>query len=167
MEKDRNRFSRTKEKAQGMVEFALTLPILLMLFFGIIEFGRLLFYYSAVFTASREAARYGSAAGGISGTGNYYQDCTGIRSAAKRIGSFVGIQDADIVISYDHPNPSATTNPVPYATACPPTSAVDLGDRIIVRITGSFRPNVPLVNLPEINIVSVARRTIVKDVEVK
>ena len=167
MEETDNGIYRKKEKAQGMVEFALTLPLLLMLFFGIIEFGRLLFYYSAVFTASREAARYGSAAGGISGTGNYYQDCGGIRSAAKRIGSFVGIQDGDVVISYDRPNPSSSTNPAPYATACPPTSDVELGDRIIVRVTGRFRPNVPLLNLDDIDIVSVARRTIVKDVEVK
>ena len=52
-----------KERAQGLVEFALVLPILLVLMMGLIEFGRLLFIYSAAATASREAVRYGSAAG--------------------------------------------------------------------------------------------------------
>ena len=43
-------------KGQGMVEFALVLPLLLILIFGIIEAGRLLFLYSAVMSSSREAA---------------------------------------------------------------------------------------------------------------
>ena len=51
----------TDQKAQGMVEFALVLPILLLLVLGIIEAGRLLFYYGVVTNASREAARFGSA----------------------------------------------------------------------------------------------------------
>ena len=54
-----------KERAQGIVEFALVLPLLLVLMLGIIEVGRLLFIYSSVNSASREAARYGSAAGEV------------------------------------------------------------------------------------------------------
>ena len=52
---------------QGMVEFALVLPLLLLLVYGVIEAGRLLFIYSAVFTSSREGARYGSASGDVGG----------------------------------------------------------------------------------------------------
>jgi hypothetical protein len=44
-------------RAQGMVEFALALPIVLMLMLGVVEFGRLMVTYSSVYTASREAAR--------------------------------------------------------------------------------------------------------------
>ena len=153
---------KRKDKAQGMVEFALTLPLLLLLVFGVIEFGRLLFYYGAVVTATREAARYGSAAGEAGGGLDYYEDCLGITDAAKRIGSIVGIQDGDVQISYDRPG---STNP--FAPSCPPSTSVDLGDRIIVTVTGRFQPIVPLVNVPQIDIQSVARRTIVKDVEVK
>jgi hypothetical protein len=47
---------KRKEWAQGMVEFALVLPLLLVLVYGVIEAGRLLFIYSATQTASREAA---------------------------------------------------------------------------------------------------------------
>jgi hypothetical protein len=50
-------------RAQGMVEFALALPVFLLLMFGIIEFARLLVTYSAVYTASREAVRYAVATG--------------------------------------------------------------------------------------------------------
>ena len=60
MVKFRLRRSKRQEGAQGMVEFALILPLLLLVVFGIIELGRLLVIYSSVGTASREAARYAS-----------------------------------------------------------------------------------------------------------
>ncbi|MCA0172570.1 TadE family protein [Bacillus sp. RAR_GA_16] len=48
------------EKGQSMVEFALVLPILVMLLFGIIDFGRIFHTYLAIDHASREAARAAS-----------------------------------------------------------------------------------------------------------
>ena len=56
---------RTKrsQAAQGMVEFALVLPILLLILLGIIAFGHLFFVYSFTVASSREAARWGAAAG--------------------------------------------------------------------------------------------------------
>ena len=48
---------RRKERGTALVEFALILPLLLLVLFGIIEFS-ILFYDKAVITnASREAAR--------------------------------------------------------------------------------------------------------------
>ncbi len=46
------------EKGQSLVEFALILPVLLLLVFGIIEFGRALNTYLIISNASREGARY-------------------------------------------------------------------------------------------------------------
>ena len=152
-----------KERAQGIVEFALVLPLLMGLILGIIEAGRLLFVYSAVNSASREAARYGSAVGEAVGIVKYYQDCDGIKSAAKRVGVLTGIEDDDILISYDH-GPNTTV----FQNVCPPAGDqwVNLGDRIIVQVTITFEPMVPLVNFPPIPISSTSRRTILKDVEI-
>ncbi|MEA3308793.1 MAG: TadE/TadG family type IV pilus assembly protein [Chloroflexota bacterium] len=47
------------KKGQTLVEFALILPLLLLILFGIIEFGRILFIYSNLFNAAREGVRYG------------------------------------------------------------------------------------------------------------
>jgi Flp pilus assembly protein TadG len=47
-----------RHKGQALVELALVLPILILLLFGIIEFGRILNAYIMVSNASREAARY-------------------------------------------------------------------------------------------------------------
>jgi hypothetical protein len=49
---------RRRTVGQGMLEFAIALPILLLLFFGIIEFGRLLQAWMAVQNAARFGLRY-------------------------------------------------------------------------------------------------------------
>ena len=46
-------------RGQQLVEFALLLPLLLLLLLGIIEFGFAVFRYDTVANTSREIARYG------------------------------------------------------------------------------------------------------------
>ncbi|MCX7976381.1 MAG: pilus assembly protein, partial [Bellilinea sp.] len=53
-----NLFQRRSQRAQGLVEFALALPILLMLVFGIIEFGRFLQAWLALENGARFGVRY-------------------------------------------------------------------------------------------------------------
>jgi hypothetical protein len=150
-------------KAQGMVEFALVLPLLLLLIFGIIEAGRLLFLYSAVMSSSREAVRYGSASGDVIGLTTYYEDCTGIQDAAMRIGKFAGVSAGDVTISYDH-GPGTGT----FAT-CPPSGSqtVKLGDRVVVQVITNWTPLLPLVNFSGFPITSQSSRTIIKDVQIQ
>lgn len=47
------------QTGQAIVEFALVLPLLLILIFGVMEFGILLYDKAVITNASREAARYG------------------------------------------------------------------------------------------------------------
>ena len=49
---------RERSRGQAMVEFALAVPILFVLFFGVIEMGRFVFYYETLNHAAREGARY-------------------------------------------------------------------------------------------------------------
>src|SRR5450432_309422 len=58
------RSARSRRRGQTLAEFALTTPILLMLLFGIIEFGRIFQAWVTLQNAARAAARY-------SVTGNY------------------------------------------------------------------------------------------------
>lgn len=149
---------------QGMVEFALAIPVVLLLMFGIIEGGRLLFIFSSVEAASREAARYGSGSGGVATDGSNvtpYRDCDGIRDSAKRIGSFAGVTDSSITISYDS-GPETGTKP----DGCGSSVTVNLGDRIIVDVSVPYKPIVPIVGIPAINIHSSSAFTIVKEVAV-
>jgi hypothetical protein len=164
----RERKNQSKSKAQGFLEFALVLPLLLLLIFGVIEFGRMLFIYSAVFTATREAARFGSAAGKVDGTPRY-NDCAGIRARAIEIGSIAGLRDEDISIRYD----SGPGTPILLGSSCPyneEEGKVKVREgyhRIIVEINTDFTPMIPLVNVPPAVIHSRSARTIMSDISVK
>jgi Flp pilus assembly protein TadG len=46
-----------RENGQDVVEFALILPLLLLLIFGIVEFGIVMFSYNTISNAAREGAR--------------------------------------------------------------------------------------------------------------
>ena len=167
-----------RNKAQGFVEFALALPILLILIFGMVDFGRLLFIYSAVYTSSREGARYGSAAGSTPGGIPRYIDCNGITAAAMRLGSFAGVESSDVVITYDHgpnpdfdldnPDPALNPNTEEFTTCqdADPDDIVGGLDRVIVRVTTGFQPIAPLINLPSFPITSESRRTVIKNIQV-
>lgn len=143
-----------------MVEFALVLPLLLLLIFGIIEAGRMLFIYSGALTSSREAARYGAAAGDFGGSLAYYADCAGMRAAARRIGAWAGIRDEDITISYDHGPGTGNFASCPLS----PDQKIHLGDRVIVRVVATYRPLIPMVRFSSFPITATTRRTIIKDV---
>jgi Flp pilus assembly protein TadG len=49
-----------RRRGQALVEFALVLPIFLILLFGIIDFGRYVYAANALNNGVREGARYGS-----------------------------------------------------------------------------------------------------------
>jgi Flp pilus assembly protein TadG len=54
------RINNTRGKrGQSILEFAITIPLLLLLLVGIFDFGRATFYYSSITNSAREGARYG------------------------------------------------------------------------------------------------------------
>ncbi|MBI5669051.1 MAG: pilus assembly protein [Chloroflexi bacterium] len=62
---DNTERDRRRRKGQTLAEFAITLPIVLLLMFGIIEFGRIFQAWVTLQNAARTAARYAS-------TGQFY-----------------------------------------------------------------------------------------------
>jgi hypothetical protein len=158
---------RGRSIAQGMVEFALALPILLLLIMGIIEGARLLFIYAIVSSASREGARYGVGVGDNKTGIPQYDDCANIRAAAERVGSIAGISSNNITL-YKLPNPTVAypfPSPVPY---CPNNSPSGLnfgnGDRVQVRVSVPYNPIVPLVPFGNLTVSSSNARTVIDNV---
>ena len=155
-----------RTKGQGIVEFAIVLPILLLIVFGLIELGRLLFFYTVVNNASREGARYGIAVGEVGGGSLRYFDCTGIRDAGLSIGRFAGMQSSDILISYDG-GPGTSTK---YAT-CEILAGygggdtIKFGDRIVVYTGITYTPLLTYLglNITPFTMSSSSHRTIVKE----
>jgi hypothetical protein len=115
------------DRGQGLVEFALILPIMLVLFLGIVDFGRLFFIYSEVSSAVREAIRYSAV--------NPY-DCAGIRARARSTLSLTDVNTIDLTISFDDGAQPYFT----YGTDCanqPPELAT--GDRVTIRARAQTR----------------------------
>lgn len=52
-----NRHIKSRQRGQGLVEFALLLPILVLVVFGVLELGRAFFAFIAITNAAREGAR--------------------------------------------------------------------------------------------------------------
>ncbi len=162
-----------RKGGQGMLEFALALPVFMMLVLGVIEFGRLLAVVSSVTTAAREGARYGAAAGLNSGSPEVpvYNDCQGMRDAARRVGFFAGIQDTDIHIGYyDIDSSAVVPDPGGYdgtkqCTGTTSTYSYDPanGPRVVMRVSVQFK--FLFLSLPAFPISSQSARTIVSQVE--
>jgi hypothetical protein len=55
--KGRHAGPRRKTRAQSLVEFAITLPVLILLFSGLVEFGFALNFYLSLLDATRDTAR--------------------------------------------------------------------------------------------------------------
>lgn len=152
-----------------MVEFALVLPVLLTLLYGMLETGRLLFIYASTVTAARQAVRYGSATGDSPNGRPYYMDCNGIEAAARQVG-FINTFE-NVTISYDGGLDSNNGNPLPLDPADPAcgnyTDAnVQNGDRIIVEVTAQWVPIVSIVPLEPFTITSQSYRTILASVAI-
>jgi len=160
---------KQKSNGQAMVEFALALPILLTLLYGLLETGRLLFIYASTVTAARQAVRYGSATGESPNGMPYYMDCGGIEAAARQVG-FINTFES-VTISYDGGLDSNNGNPLPLDPANPTcgnyTDAnVQNGDRIIVEVTAQWVPIVSIVPLEPFTITSQSERTILASVSI-
>lgn len=163
------------QAAQGIVEFALVLPILLLIIFGIFAFGHLFFSYTSVVSASREAARWGAAAGVSETMRPRYSDCDSIRAAAVRVGSFAGVAAVDspdentpgIEVTFDH-GPNDPDPPFDDCSDGLGAAVVGYGDRINVRVTVQYRPIVPtsLLNIPTFPLTATTSRTIIKSLPV-
>lgn len=160
-----------RKKAQTLVEFALILPILLMIIYGLLEVGRLIFIYSTVVSASREAARYGSATGlNVTGGVARYRDCAGIRAAAQNVDFLDVISDANISITYDKgPGTSNySTCPVGQSTGGPTDAQVNTAPltRIKVQVSATFTPLAAIVPLNPITFALFNARTIIGSVQI-
>jgi Flp pilus assembly protein TadG len=147
-------------KAQAIVEFAIALPILLMLLVGILEVGRMVFMYAAVNNASREAARFGSAYGLDDSGLHKYKHCAGIRDMARRSAWFFNLPDGDISIAYDGGPGTSSKGVCDAASGEDGDIVVSTGDRVTVAVTANYSPMVNLVPITSRTFTSTSSRTI-------
>jgi Flp pilus assembly protein TadG len=80
---------RRNERGAAAIEFALVLPLLVLLFVGIAEMGRLYYLQATLSGAAREGARVMA----------LQNDAGAARTAVKTAAGTVAVSDAQIVVS--------------------------------------------------------------------
>lgn len=93
------------ERGQDLAEFAVALPVLLLLLLGIIEFGILVYSYNAISNAAREGARYGIVHPATNGDGNCGAPGSNTILAAA-CALTVGLDDAAVGVDTTVTNPT-------------------------------------------------------------
>lgn len=111
---------------QGLVEFALLLPVLLLIMVGTIEFGRILFIYTNINNAAREGTRYGMV---------HPKDQNGIINHVTDRLELVSPSDIFMNITYDR---GPGTAPIPV-------DQVFSSARVIVTLQYTIQPLTPLM----------------------
>lgn len=146
-----------QERGQSLVEFALVLPIFLLILLGLIDAGRYVYMNSVLSQAAREGARVaaveaswlGSAATGCNAANgpvcpaNVTALKADVAAAANRmVAPFGSISSANVYISCD-PQGSAPSGNWTGATCASNATSVDA---VSVRVLLTFTPITPIVS---------------------
>jgi Flp pilus assembly protein TadG len=139
------------ERGSELVEFALTLTILLSLIFGIIGFAQAAYAYHFVSNVAREATRYASVRG-LTCPPAVLSDCPmtdlGIESYVKNLAPS-GINASQLSATRTSINPGGNCNGVAYNPGC----------AVQVNVTYPFA-FLPMLHLPSFTISSTSQMVI-------
>jgi Flp pilus assembly protein TadG len=117
-----------RERGQSLVEFALVIPVLLLLFMGILDFGRAIYAYNTLSNAAREGARVAIVDQTVAG---------GVPAGAQRAA------DQSTALGVDPSTDVDVTYTTPAGTACP---AHSLGCTATVDVRYQFRALTPIIS---------------------
>ncbi len=158
------RQKRPSQIGQAMVEFALVFVILFMLIFGIIEAGRLMLTWVSVYSASREATRWGASTDDSTGTPRY-NDCAGIEQRARSVAFFAAI--TSVQVAYDAGPDDTPHRDFDAKIQCVQgVSTVSLGDRVVVQVQAVYNPIVPIVPIPPITVTNTDAHTVIHNLDI-
>jgi Flp pilus assembly protein TadG len=149
---------RRGDRGAAAVELALVSLLLVTMLFAIVEFGRAVWMYQALTSASREAARYGITNAATSTSVPRYRDCPGIRDAARSRSPDLALTDAEITVAYVHPDDST-------GGCTEPVANFRNGSRIEVTVARKLDINLPLVPLFDFTISATDSRSIYNGVD--
>jgi len=91
---------RPRDGGQSMVEFALILPVFVLMLVGLFDVGRAVYAYNTINNAAREAGRLAIV--------DQYEDH--VLDEAVQAASGVGVDRDDITVEYELPDGSACTH---------------------------------------------------------
>jgi hypothetical protein len=117
-------------RGQGLVEFALVIPIFLLILFALFDLGSAVFSYNSLTNAAREGARMAIV----------NQDVPTILSRAKSQSSIVEIDDPSVVVHFYQ----AAADGSPDLSD--PCNLVAVGCLAVVSFEGTYHPITPIIS---------------------
>jgi len=133
---------RSGERAQGLVEFALVLPVFLLILFGIFDAGRLIVTYNALANSARAGARVAIVNQSPAGTTTC--DTTSPtawpQGCAIASGTGAAVDAADVAITYRDPFDAAACDPDPSDGI-----TLKIGCVAVVEVSGHFDALTPII----------------------
>lgn len=147
--------NRQRSRAQGLVEFALILPVLLLILLVAIDFGRALYGWTVIQNSARVAANF-----------------AGIHPSAWRDGIMTTQQEyeqtiladfasanCDVPTAANLPEPVFTDGPDTSVGGGPPDTKYDIGDTVVVELDCDFHVITPIVGAVLGDVVQIAGRS--------
>jgi Flp pilus assembly protein TadG len=116
---------RRRSRGQGLVEFALIFPILILLLVGIFDAGRLIFAYNDITNAAREGTRVGIVD----------QTAGTIQTEVIRQATSLGLTAAQVDVKFCKSD----------GTGCSSTKPTTLDSLVQVRVTYPWRAITPII----------------------
>jgi Flp pilus assembly protein TadG len=128
----RRRGRAARFRGQSLVEFALVLPIFLVMVMAIVDLGLSVFAYNSITNAAREGARLAIV----------NQDSTGVVARAKSQASVARSQT--VTVAYYRANADGTPD---TASTCPLATStyIAVGCLAVVTFQGTYAPITPLI----------------------
>jgi len=138
-----------RREGQALVEFALVLPVFLLIVFGVFDLGRAVYAYNTVANAAREGARVASVNQIVSSP-----DCNeskpvedpsnahwSVKTCAASSALALGVQASDVTVSYTPPPSTSVICPDPPT----PTSPIHVGCIASVTVVYTFNASTPVI----------------------
>ena len=120
------------EEGAAVVEFALVMPILALIIFGIIDFGRAFYTVNNIISAVREGARYGAILAAPKSTTGESEIRGRVRNVSRPFGGDT-LQDQYIKIDFDGELVTVRVDSFPFRPLTPIAGAVGVGTWPITR----------------------------------
>jgi Flp pilus assembly protein TadG len=122
-------------RGQALVEFAIVMPIIVVVVLGLLDLGRAVYAYNTLAQSSRQAAR----------TAIVNQVTADVKAQAIASGATLGLTSSDVDVCFK--TAASTQNSCSSATNDCPAATRSIGCLAIVRTHISYAPMTPVVAL--------------------
>lgn len=119
-----------RNRGQALLEFALAIPVFLLLMVGLFDLGRAVFSYNTLTNAAREGAR----------TAIVNQDVASIVARAKEQTAIVELNDPSVSVAFYQVAADGT------ADTSKPCSPVAVGCLAVVSFQATYQPITPIIS---------------------